>query len=276
VGQRVRAIGVLDAGDVLLHEITLPLAVERELGAAIELHLERELPLPKGQACVDWKVLHRDRTRQRLTVGLFIAHRRRVDSFTEAAEGAGLRLTRLAVKNAAGELRGNLLPRRTRVEAFRFTSRDRQLGAVAAGLAVVGAAAIGAQWSYERSRVDAKLQQVEAQARTAVALVRKLQATSAAPEALIRVMERPDAADVLNSLTSTVPQDAWAYELEVKPAPGDAYQIRFGGYAPAATMLVDVLEKGPRFGQVRLVAAASAGLGTGRDRLTLTAKYEAP
>ena len=44
-------------------------------------------------------------------------------------------------------------------------------------------------------------------------------------------------------------------------------------YLPAATMFVSALEKRPKFGGVRLVSAASAGIGTARDRLTVTARF---
>lgn len=90
---------------------------------------------------------------------------------------------------------------------------------------------------------------------------------------MIALMARPDAVDVLRTLTSDIPSDTWMYELEVKGASAPGYQVKLSGYAPTATMFVDALEKRPKFDGVRLVSAASAGIGTARDRLTVTARF---
>jgi hypothetical protein len=254
-------------------EIAFPLAVEREIDRAVDLHLERELPLPRDRACVDWHVLRRDRIARRIVVRMFVSHRGRVESLRDAILAKGLRPIRVAVTDASGELLGNLLPRRNRTERLRITPLDRRLAAVAATLVCVAAGITGAQWFYERAEVKDEVERVRALAVTTESLTRRLRDESAPATALIGIMRKPDAVDVLTSLTSSAPQDSWAYELDIKPAQAGGYQVKFGGFAPAATMLVDTLEKTPQFENVRLVTAASAGLGTTRDQLQLTARF---
>ena len=49
-------------------------------------------------------------------------------------------------------------------------------------------------------------------------------------------------------------------------------RIKLSGFAPAATILVDLLGSSHQFDMVRLVSAQSAGLGSGLDRLQLSAR----
>ena len=268
-----RAVLVLDRRDVLTHELHLPAAVERELDRAIELHLERELPLPRERVCVDWKVIGRNRQHQRIVVSLLVVHREHVDRVLGRVTECGLRPIRIGVAGTAGDIVGNVLPRRVRPEQLRLTPLDRRLMGAAVGLAVLTLAVIGGQWMYERVEVGRELQRTSGLATTAETVSRQLTNNSAAAAALVNIMAKPDAVDVLTALTANVPRDSWAYELEVTSAQAGALQIKLGGFTPTATTFVDVLEQTPELEQVRLVSAASAGLGTGKDRLRLTARW---
>lgn len=271
-----RAIAVLGIQDVLVHDIVLPLAVERELDRAVDLHLERDLPMSRDLVSVDWQVTRRDREARRISVRVLIARRDRVEKLRELTSAHGLRTVRVAAADASGELVGNLLPRRARADRLRFTSLDRRLAAVAGALALAAAGLTAGQWIYERSQLADEVERASALASKAESLAHILQTKSSNASALIAIMNTQDAVDVLTSLTSSVPQDTWAYELDIKPVAAGGYQVKLGGFAPAATMFVDTLEKAPQFEQVRLVTATSAGLGAGRDRLQLTARYAHP
>lgn len=268
-----RAILLLSSSQVLTHEITLPFAVERELDAAIELHLERELPLPRSQACIHWRVVKRDRVNRQLRIRVHVAHREQLEKFGELLVARGLRMSRVAVATAADAFEGDLLPQRTRAHPLRITQLDRRLAMTCVALAVIAGGITAAQWILERSRVNAELARVGEQARRARSLAREIKHGSAGADALIALMARPDAVDVLRTLTSDVPSDTWMYELEIKASSTAGYQVKLGGYAPAATTFVSALEKQPKFDGVRLVSAMSAGIGTARDRLTVTARF---
>jgi hypothetical protein len=271
-----RAIAVLAPQDVLTHHITLPLAVEREIDRAVDLHLERDLPMARDLVCVDWQVTRKDREARRISVRLLIAHRERVEKLRDLTTALGLRAIRVAAPGSSGELMGNLLPRRARTDRLRLTSLDRRLATVAGALALAAAGLTAGQWIYERAQLADEVEKADALAAKAQSLAHTLQAKTSSASALIGVMSTPDAVDVLTSLTSTVPQDTWAYELDIKVAAAGGYQVKLNGFAPAATTFVDTLEKTPQFEQVRLVSATSAGLGSARDRLQLTARYAHP
>ena len=268
-----RVVLLLSSSHVLTHEITLPLAVEQELDSAIELLLERELPLPRVQSCIHWRVVSRDRANRQLRVRVHIAHRPQVEKFGEQLAARGLRLARVAVTTGSHDFEGDLLPQRPRARPFRIAAPDRGIALICAGLAVLACGVVAAQWTFERVRVNAELARVETQARHTRTLARELSRGTTGADALIATMARPDAVDVLRTLSSDIPTDTWAYELEIKSSSSPAYQVKLGGYAPAATIFVNMLEKQPKFDKVRLVSAMSAGVGTGRDRLTVTARF---
>ncbi|MEJ1962977.1 MAG: PilN domain-containing protein [Gammaproteobacteria bacterium] len=268
-----RAILLLSSSQVLNHEISLPLATERELDAAIDLHLERELPLPRAQVCIHWRVVSRDRAKRRLLVGVHVAHRSQIEKLGEMLTARGLRLSRVAVATGPDDFEGDLLPQRSHARPFRITRLDRRLALIGFALGIVTCSVVACQWIFERTRVNAELARVGTQAQRARNLAHDLGHGAAGPEALIALMARPDAVDVLRTLTSEIPSDTWMYELEIRASSTPGYQVKLGGYAPAATMFVDALEKRPKFDGVRLVSAASAGIGTARDRLTVTAGF---
>jgi hypothetical protein len=273
--QGSRAVLVLEDRHVLRHELILPAAIERELEHAMELHMERELPVARDDVCVDWKVTRRDRQQQRIVVRLLVARREHVAYARDRVSACGLRPVRVGVIGPSGEIDGNLLSQRVRPDRLRFTPLDWRLAMLSSALALGTAAVIGGQWFYERLEVSREAERVTATAATAESLTAKLLAGSASGVALIRLMDKPDAIDALTQLTASAPQDTWAYELNVVPGPNSTLQIKLAGFTPTATMFADMLEKTPELDQVRLVSASSAGLGSGRDRLQLSARWHA-
>ena len=273
-GQRsTRAVLVLESVDALIHEIVLPAAVERDLERAIDLHLERELPVARERVCVHSQVVRRDPEHHRITVRLIVVHRERVERARDRVVECGLRPVRIGIAVSPDEVIGNLLPRRARPDRLRVTPMDRRLAVIAGALAMVSGVLITGQWIYERVQVGKELDRVRALASSADSTARHVARQSTGGTALIGLMSKADALDVLTTLTSTVPTDSWAYEMDVAPSQGGGMQVKLSAFAPTATVLVDVLEKSPELEQVRLVSSASAGVGTGKDRMRVTARW---
>lgn len=268
-----RAVLVLRERDVLVHELVLPAAVERDLDSVVDLQLERELPMRREHLCVYSQILRRDREHQRITIRVIAVHRQRIEGVQRRAVEHGLRPVRIGVALRGGELCGDLLPRRARPDRLRVTPLDRRLAITAGALTVLCCGVIAGQWIYERVQVNKELARVQALAREADRTARELGRQSASGTALIALVSKADALDVLSALTTSVPTDSWAYEIEVAPGQGDVLQVKLDGFAPTAATLVNVLERAPEIERVRLVSSASAGIGTGKDRLKLTARW---
>jgi hypothetical protein len=266
-----RAVLMIDSSDALIHEVSLPAAVERELDHAIELYLERELPLPPQQLCTDWSIVRRDRDHHLIVVRILVVRREDVERMRNRIMACGLRPVRAAILGANAELIGDVLTRPR--SHFALRSLDRRLAGIVVSLAAATAGVIAAQWTYERVQVGQEVERVRSIAQSAQALADRLARDAAAANALARIMRQSDAADVLKTLTTVVPSDSWVYALNVGPAPSGTLQIELDGFTPTATVLVDLLDKAPELEEVRLVSATSAGLGAGQDRLHVTARW---
>lgn len=266
-----RAIIVLAPDRVLTQEISFPDTVERDLDSVVALYVERELPLRRDRVCVDYSVVSRSREKRRITLRLLVARREDIEQLRERTRAWGVRPIRVGILDAEGQLVGNFLRIQARFAARQLSAWDRRLLAMTAALAVVLLTVVTGQRIYERVQVGREAQRASEAAARVNTLARRLARESAPAEELSALMSRPDATDVLISLTASVPPDSWVYELQVTAPSAQPAEIKLSGYSPAATALVDVLEKLPQLDKVLLQSVQSAGLGTALDRLQLVA-----
>jgi hypothetical protein len=241
------------------------------LDAAVELQLERLLPISPEAALSQWWVARQDA--QWISVRAAIARREHVQGLYDRARAVGLHVVRIAAADS-GELVGNLLPKRTGARRFHWSAFDKKLLWGAAILALATCAVTAGQWVFERARLNAELERTERLAAQARSISQRLEQESSGVRSLAHELSRADAGDILAHLTERIPSNAWIYDLEIAPAANDGVKIRFDGLVPTATQFVENLEKTHEFRDVRLVSATSAGLGTGKDRIRVTALWE--
>ena len=259
---------------VLAHKLSLPASVERELDQVVALQLERDCPMPLDQVYVDRTGAgKRSREGTKLEVTVLIVQRERVDRLRDLARVWGLRVGRIGMVCGSGDVIGDFLRTPAALGRLRFTSTDRRLGVVTAILAVGCAALIAFQWGYERVTLGRKLRTLQEPAAAAEKLARQLKRDAAPAEALVSLMRQPDALDVLTTLTQDTPKDTWFYDLDISAQWPQVPRIKLSGFTPVATMLVGALQSRGSLSEVRLVSASSAGLGSGLDRLQLTAQW---
>ena len=257
---------------VLTHKLVLPVSVERELEQVLALQLERDCPMPLDQVYVDGRAGKRSRTGAKLEVNVLIVQRERVERVRELAGLWGLRLARVGVISGPDTVMGDFLRTPATQGLMRLTRTDRRLGVAAIILAVACTAVITFQWSYERVKVGRELRSLQAPAAAAETLARQLKIDAAPAEALVSLMRLPDALDVLTTLTEGTPKDTWFYDLDITAQWPQIPHIKLSGFTPVATILVGALQNTGKLNDVRLVSATSAGLGSGQDRLQLTAQ----
>ena len=260
---------------VLAHKLSLPVSVERELEQVVALQLERDCPVPLDQVYVDRRASKRSRAGTKLEVTVLIIQRGRVDRLRYLARAWGLRVGRIGVISDSGDVIGDFLRAPTALSRLRFTKTDRRLAIAAVTLAVACAALIAFQWGYERVMVGRKLRALEGPAATTEKLARELKKDADPAEALVSLMRQPDALDVLTRLTEVTPKDTWFYDLDISAQWPQAPRVKLSGFTPVATLLVGAIQSSGSLNEVRLVSASSAGLGSGQDRLQLTAQFAA-
>jgi hypothetical protein len=272
----MRAVIVLPRDDVLIQELVLPDSVERDLEQTVRLLLERHLPVATDAVYLDRRIVSRSREQRRITVRLLIARCDRVDQLRDVVTTWGLRPIRIGFADTDGGVSGNFIPRRIRREQFQFSPLERRL-AIAAAVLVIGVSGlIGGQWIYERVQIGREAETAGELAASARSLGERLQRETAAADALISTIKQPDALEVLAALTTRVPADAWTYQLEVDAPATQPADVRISGFAPTATIMIDQLEQAPEFESVRLANAMSAGIGSGKDRVQIVARWQKP
>lgn len=273
-----RTVLVVSPDIVLTQDLSLPATVERELDRVVELHLERELPLPLNRVCVQRRVVARSGDGRKISVQILAIRRDQIEHLRELAKSWSVRIIRIAAAEQGvpferAPLVGNFLPGRLSSERWKPTQPERRLAASAAVLAFAFVAVTAWQWGYERNRVNREIAHSSSRATQIRTLARQLESDSAPAVRLVSLMKQPDAFDVLVALTQSVPQDAWIFDLEVSARDSQPPQIKLSGFAPAATTLVDVLNRSQRFEKVRLVSASMAGLGSAQDRVQITGQW---
>jgi hypothetical protein len=258
---------------VLAHALSLPASIERELDQVVALQLERDCPMPLDRVYVDPRAGKRVRAGTKLDVTVLIIQRERVDRARERARTWGLRLARVGMIYDSGEIVGDFLRAPAAPGRLSFTRTDRRLAIAAVTLALSGAAIIAFQWGYERVMVGRKLLALQEPAAAAQKLARQLKKDAEPAEALVSLMRQPDALDVLTQLTLDTPKDTWFYDLDISAQWPQAPRIKLSGFTPVATILIGALQTSGNLKEVRLVSASSAGLGSGQDRLQMTAQF---
>lgn len=265
-----RATVLLPEASVLTCELRLPPVAERDVARAVELQLERKLPLPKDQLYVDWRIRESLPDRSRI-VDVLIARRTAVDRLRDGVRAWGWRPVAIANKGPDGRQRFNLLPPPTRRLSFAVGTRERYLAWTAVALVFVYAAvAVGKGW-LERASVRDELAQARSQT-TRIEKQRALLAKEGKPIALLdEIMRQPAAAEGLVAVSSALPHDTWIYQADIRTL-GSGVSMNLEGYTPSATSLLQGLQSSNRLEQIELIEATSAGLGSGSERVELKAR----
>jgi hypothetical protein len=259
---------------VLLCELQLPPVRDADVANIIDLRLERELPLARDQVNVDWTSRQADGGQWRYA-DIAIAKRTDIERLRRELVSWNWRLAAIGMRSNDGSLRFNLLPPRVHAINLSMGRRDWRLLAAAAILSGAFLFATAGQWWYERSSLAAQLEQ----ARTLLAKMEQqrsgIEEHSKPVVALRELMTVPAAPQVLASLSAALPLDSWIYEMQIHTPAATAALVEIEAYTPAATNLVDALERSPSFEQVQLVQATSAGVArAGADRVELTARLQ--
>jgi hypothetical protein len=265
-----RATVLLPESKTLSCELRLPPVADRDVAAAVELQLERKLPLPREQLYVDWRIRETLADRSRL-IDVLVARRTTVDHVRESVRAWGWRLIAVGRNEADGRQRCNLLPPPTRRLSFDIGKRERYLAWSAATLLGVYATLVTGHAVFERASVRDEL----AQAHTQMARIDKQRAVLASESKPIAVlhelMAQPTAVDGLVAVSGALPRDSWIYQADIR-ALASGVSVQLEGYTPSSTTLLQALQGSGQLEAIELVEATSAGVGSGSERIEMKAR----
>lgn len=262
---------VLPESEVLIRKIRLPAAAERTIAAVIELQLARDLPVARDQVQVDWRVEARSPDRSKIDVAIALVRRTEIASILDATSEWKLRVLSISVAIETDQSAFNFAPRRTARMTGRLTTIERRLMMSAAALMVLYVALVGVQWLNERSVVGEALAAANIPAQRVEHMRAQLAERSKPIAALSTLMQSPSSATVLSDLTATIPTDTWLPQLAIQILDNSA-TLTFTAITPAATQLMDGLERAAHIADVTLRSSSNTGLAE-RDRVELSARW---
>jgi general secretion pathway protein L len=255
--------------DQVLHKILdLPLAAEDGLRDLLYFELDRQTPYRPDQVRYDFRVVGRDHVAGRMKVELLVAPVEAVERLAARAAGWGLEpsvVTAAGIDDAAEpafDLSGG-----TPAAA----SRGGRLGLAVLALLAAGLVTVAVWLPLEAQReaaldAEASLAGARMAAVAAADLRDRLDLRAKAGSFLVRRKnEAPMMTAVLADLTRLLPDDTWLFELHVKGA-----EVRARGYAPAASTVLELIERGPAFRNARFSSPVTRVPGVDAERFDLT------
>jgi hypothetical protein len=260
-----RATVLLPDASVLTGELRLPPMPERDVTRAVDLQLERKLPLSRDQLYLDWRVREVLPDRSRL-IDFTVARRRTVDRVRNGVQAWSWR----AVAVTDSSEWSNLLPPLPRRLSFDIGPRERYLAWGAAALLVLYVTVAVGKAVMDRASVTDELRQARAQMEHITKQRAVLDLEGKPIAQLHELMAQPSAAEALAAISSAVPHDTWIYQADIKALPSGV-TAQLEGYTPSATSLLQGLQQSNHLQGIELVEAASAGMGAG-ERVELKAR----
>lgn len=267
--RRTAIVLALPAGKALRKQLDLPLAAESGLKDLLYFELDRQTPYRAEMVRYDYRVVARDPAAQRIAVELLVVPRDAVDRAIDQATEWGLPVSAVTVDGVDDpadpefDLAGD-----------RHDLRPSRAGGFAFGLLAVAAAVLLAVAVYlpldaqRRAAQDAERAVAEAlaAAKAASALRDELDRTAEAGNFLLeRKRSTPMITAVLADLTRLFPDDTWLFELHI-----EGKQVRARGYAPAASSVLELVERGSTFRNAKFASPVTRVPNFDHDRFDLT------
>lgn len=253
-----------DPSQTARRRVTLPLAAEKDVAAALALDLDRLTPFDRGDLLWRWRRLGGDGRSGGVDVELIFAPKATWAAESRALEAAGLPVTGVAVRDGGD---GPISPP-LRADPTQPPGRWSLSGRLAlVGLGALAAALVATvmvdMMNYRR---DAVL--LRARVEAARADLRATAARDAGLERRIGAMraERPFAVATLDALSETLPDDAWLQRLTLSDG-----RVTMEGSAADATRLLTLLEDAETFEAPRFTAPLRR-VDDGRERFFLSVR----
>ena len=261
---------VLEATQVLVRPMQLPLASEAHLQDVLAHEIDRQTPFSGDQVSYEGRVVARDVVQKQLRVELVVLPKSRLEAALAQLGPLADSLAGVDVEISDGQRLGvNLLP-----VARRAVRNDRShwldIGlAVAFVLLVVLALGLALQ---QRKTVLLDYQQRVAaattEAREARQLRNQLVASTKAENFLAgRRAQQPTSLELLNDISQRLPDSTWLEKISVND--GNMVLI---GQSQQASALVGLLQGSTLIVTPALTGSVQTDPRTGRERFTMTAK----
>ncbi len=241
--------------------------------SAVSLHLHSRLPLPLDRYLAEWRILDRDRAAGRVAVRIWLLRRSDVTREHARAEHLRIRLVRIGVKGERPELACTFPTTDTRQAGAPVNKWAARLAWLAGSLLFANAVATATSWVVERRRTQSVAAPLHRQAETLRgAYSRAIESWQPVSDLQIELYV-PDAWEVLETLTQTLPLNAWLTEVQVESQPSKSMHVVMAGIAPQAGGVAQAFSTAPGWSSVSLANSMAVDSGVHRERFQISADW---
>lgn len=267
---------LLPDNHVLTFTFPLPMEAEKSLDEVVGYELGRHAPFRLEQVYYDYEVIERLRDEKKLSVMASVVPKNQLSSTLAMIREWGLAPTAITT-GAGGERKGgicqvsslNLLPPAERSNAGKTINTVSRL-LTASALLLVIVATVQPIFMQEL-RIHELEQKIAAVKKEAVNVQSMRQELERAAEASAYVAEQkhlhPEVLDILNVLTTLLPDDTWLERFEMK-----GNRIRIQGMSEDASSLIELLENDPLLTKVSFDSPVVNDPKTERFRFQIVAE----
>jgi len=253
----------------LRRNLALPLAARRDIASLLDIELERQSPLDRGEIYHDYRILGTDRQTGRLDVAWRIVRRKSVDPALAICKQAGVDLAVVAFISDETPPDGGNFPVDAGASRLLRLRRWMMRGLLLLILALVIAVTAGI-YSRNDAAAVAFRDRVEAAriaALPSMRLAHDIAAIRQRAALLLQERQRLTVTRLLAETTRLLPDGAWLTDFSYRDG-----EVRVQGYSNAAPSLIALFDASPLFTGAEFRAPLTQAQNGGQEQFDLAVK----
>ena len=252
--------------------VELPLAVESNLESALGFQLDQLTPFRAQQVMFDYRVQKRDTEHGRLKLDLRLVPVNRLEAVRERLAAIGIRPHAIDTLDGTSEPPKcdgfNLIPESERP---RYIFARARLNWILAGAALIALVLVMAQSLYLRDQkaetLRSEVAALRQEAEAVMELQRQLEDSLAAANFLAeRRQSQPVIIQVLDEISSILPNDMWLQQMQVR-----GNELMMMGLADGSQRLIELINDSSLLADAEFRGAVNVDPATGQERFNARA-----
>ena len=261
---------LLSPGQYLRRRFTLPSAAQENLKQVVGFELDRHTPFAAGQVYFAVRFLDSFAKKKQILVEVVLTPKNLLDTYVSTLQQAGIPLHQVTVTDSPGlspEMEYDLLPPELK------SRPNRWYKALNIGLAGLLLILLTLAFALPVVRYNQTIQALEDEANQARKAALRANKIKQALQQLRRqarfVLDKKKAAPpmiiVLEELSQRLPSDTWLTGFQYRDG-----KVNIDGKSPAASKLVELLEKSPYLKNVHFVSPITQDRSSGLERFRIS------
>ncbi len=271
----LQLVALAPADQVLLKEMTLPIATEENLRQVLAFEMDRQTPFKDDEVYYDQQIVRRDRARNQIHVQMLLSPRTKIDEWIELMKQRGIHPHSIDVcpnPEEPGTVAGfNLLPIEHRQARNHGQSRLNFM--ILVGLFILSGVLMANTLATRQEDLDEFTELVAAtkkQAFQIAKLKKELDDAAVGADFLVdKKYNHPSLTEILFRLTQLIPENTYIQRLQLKNS-----ELQLQGQSDDASSLIGLMEASEWFEEVDFRSPVTKDNKTNKDRFNIEAQVK--